>query len=158
MGVYGAHNTVRKISAHTTLCVREAVEYCSCRRTGYGPWYRGFDFVCPPCFLCMSPGPYRAGVPGRLVPFGSDCVSWRGAVSRGSAHPRSEKRVGVGSSVGLGLPVGEAVRRQAGDRSEHSDQRGGPKSETGAVPPRPGLSVGDWIVPLACRLGTWAGP
>jgi len=58
----------------------------------------------------------------------------------------------------LGLPVGEAVRRWARDRSERSGQRGGPESETGVVPPRLGLPVGDWIALLACRLGTWAGP
>ena len=34
---------------------------------------------------------------------------------------------------------------------------GGPESEADAVPPRPGLPVGDWISPLACRLGIWAG-
>ena len=41
MGVNGAHNTVGKMSAPTTLCVREVVEYYSCRHTGYGPWYHG---------------------------------------------------------------------------------------------------------------------
>ena len=40
-----------------------------------------------------------------------------------------------------GLPIGEAVRRWAGDRSERSGQRGGPKSEAGAIPPWPGLPV-----------------
>ena len=39
-----------------------------------------------------------------------------------------------------------------------SGRRGGPESEAGAVPPRPGLLVGDWIVLLACHLGVWAGP
>ena len=46
MGVNGAHNTVGKMSAPTTLCVREVAEYCFCRRTGYGPWYRGL--TCAP--------------------------------------------------------------------------------------------------------------
>ena len=57
-----------------------------------------------------------------------------------------------------GLLVGEAVQRRAGDRSERSGQRGGPELETGVVPPRPGLLVGDWIALLAYRLGTWASP
>jgi hypothetical protein len=74
------------------------------------------------------------------------------------AHPRSETRVGVGSGAWPGLSVREAVRRRAGDRSEGSGQRGGPESETGAIPPRPGLLVEDWIAPLACCLGTWVGP
>ena len=39
-----------------------------------------------------------------------------------------------------------------------SGRRGEPESEAGAVPPRPGLPVGDWIALLACRLGIWADP
>ena len=46
MGVNGAHNTVRKISVPTTLCVREVAKYCFYRRIGYGPWYRGL--TCAP--------------------------------------------------------------------------------------------------------------
>ena len=38
-----------------------------------------------------------------------------------------------------------------------SSRRGRPASEASAVPPRLGLSVGDWIILLACRLGVWAG-
>ena len=48
-----------------------------------------------PYFLCLFHGPYRVGVPGRLAPVDSDCANWRRAVSRGSAHPRSETRVRV---------------------------------------------------------------
>ena len=48
-----------------------------------------------------------ATVPGRLVPVGFDCASRRGAVSRGSAHSRSEKWVRVGSGVWSGLSVRE---------------------------------------------------
>ena len=65
----------------------------------------------------------------------------------------------------LGLPVREAVWRWAGVGSERcssfvrrSGRRGGPESEAGAVPPWPGLLVGDWIVLLVCRLGVWASP
>ena len=79
-------------------------------------------------------------------------------MSRGLAHPRLETRVGVKSGVWPGLPVGEAVRKRAGHRSEHSGQRSRPKSEAGALPPRPGLPVGDWITLPACHLGIWAGP
>ena len=89
-----------------------------------------FDLCALPFFLRPFPGPYQAGVPGRLVPVDSDCVSQRRAVSRGLAHPRSETRVGVGSGVWPGLPVGEAVRRWAGDRSERfrSERRVGVES------------------------------
>ena len=111
-----------------------------------------------PYFLRPFPSPYRAGVPGRFVPVGSDCAGQRGAVSKGLVHPWSETRVGVGSGVWPGLPVGEAVRRRAGDRSERSDRRGGPESKAGAIPPRPGLPVDDWIALLACRFDTSAGP
>ena len=56
------------------------------------------------------PSPHRVGVPGRLVPVGSDCASRRRAVSKGSVHPRSKTRVGVGGGVWSGLPGGEAGR------------------------------------------------
>ena len=123
------------------------------------------DLSALPYFLRLFPGPHRAGVPGRLVPVGSDCASRRRAVSRGWAHPLSETRVGVESGVWLGLFVGEAVRRRVGGGSERcsslvrpSGRRGGPESEAGTVSPRPGLPVGDWIAPLACVLGIWASP
>ena len=58
----------------------------------------------------------------------------------------------------LGLLVEEAIRRRAGDQSQRSGRRGGAGSEAGAIPPRLGLPVGDWIALLAYRLGTWAGP
>ena len=93
-----------------------------------------------------------------MVLVGSDCASRRGVVSKGLAHPRSEKRVRVRSGVWPGLLVGEAVQRRARDRSERSGRRGGLESEAGAAPPRPGLPVEDWIAFLACRLGTRAGP
>ena len=124
-----------------------------------------FDLCVVPYFLCPFPGPYRAGVPGRLFPVSSVCASQRGAVCRGSAYSRSKKRVEVGSGVWPGLPVVEAVWRRTGVRRERcsflarpSDWRGGPESEAGAVSPRPGLLVGDWIVLLACCLGIWSSP
>ena len=79
-------------------------------------------------------------------------------MSRGSAHARSEtwsesevvfgqafrseRPSGGGLKTEASAPVGEAGRSQ----------------KAGAVPPRPGLPVGDSIAPLACYLGTWAGP
>ena len=69
------------------------------------------DLGALPYLLRPFPGPHRAGVPGRLVPVGSDCVSRRKVVSRGSVHPQSETQVGVGSGAWPGLPVGEAIQR-----------------------------------------------
>ena len=48
-GNVSAYNTIEgNVGAYNTVCVRAVVEYCSCRRTGYGPWYRGL--TCAPCF------------------------------------------------------------------------------------------------------------
>ena len=88
------------------------------------------DLSALPYFLRSFTSPHRAGVPSRLFPVGSDCASRRRAVSRGSAHPRSETRVGVGSGVWPGLPVGEAVL-EAGwrpKRALQSERRAGVKS------------------------------
>ena len=76
------------------------------------------DLSALPYLLSPFPGPHRAGAPGRLVLVGSDYASRRRAVSSGSAHPRLETRVEVGSNVWPGLPVGEAVQRRAGVGSE----------------------------------------
>ena len=161
MGVNGTHNTIgENVSAYNTAWVLSCQGGC---RVLFLQVYRvrssvlRFDLYALPYFLCSFPGPYRAGVLCRLVPVGSDRASRRRVVSRGLAHPRTKTWVGVGSGVWPGLSVGEAVWRRAGDRSERSGQKGGLESEAGAIPPRPGLSVGDWIAPLACRLGTWAG-
>ena len=46
MGFSGAYNTVEEnVGAYNTVCVRAVVEYCSYRRTGDGPWYRGLTCV-----------------------------------------------------------------------------------------------------------------
>ena len=46
MGVNGAHNTVEgNVGAYNTICVKAVAEYCSCRCTGYGPWYHGLTYV-----------------------------------------------------------------------------------------------------------------
>ena len=129
MGVNGAHNTVgENFGAYNTICVREDAEYYFCRCTGYGPWLR-FDLCALPYFLRPFLGPYRAGVPGRLVLVDSDCASQRRAVSKVVAYPG--QRRGSESEVvpWPGLPVREAVRRRAGDRSERSGRRGGPESK-----------------------------
>ena len=121
MGVDGAHNTVEKMSAPTTLLgfyhVREVVGYCP---AGVQGTVLGIavDLSALPYFLHLFPSPYRAGIPSRFVLVGSDCASQRGAIGRGLVHSRSEKRVGVGSGVWPGLPVGEAVQRWAGVGSE----------------------------------------
>ena len=49
------------------------------------------DLSALPYFLCLFLCPYRAGVPGRLVPVSFDCASRRGAVGRGLGYSRSEK-------------------------------------------------------------------
>ena len=161
MGVDGAHNTIREISAPTTLLgfchARKVVGYCP---TGVHGTVLGItvDLSALPYFLRPFPSPYRAGVPGQLVPVGEAGQSRRGAVSRGSAHSQLEKRVRVRSGVWPGLLVGEAVRRRTRDQSKYSDWRGGPELEAGVVPPQSGLPVGDWIVLLACRLGILGRP
>ena len=99
MGVNGAHNTVgENVSAYNTAWV------LSCqggRRILFLLVYRvrspilQFDLCALPYFLRPFLGPYRAGIPGRLVPVGSNCTSWRRVVSRGLAHPQSETQVRV---------------------------------------------------------------
>ena len=89
MGVDGAHNTVGKMSARTTLLafchVREVVGYCT---VGVQGTVLGIvvDLSALPYFPCLFAGPYRTGIPGRLVPVGFDCTSRRGAVSRVLVH------------------------------------------------------------------------
>ena len=162
MGVNGAHNTVgENVSAYNTAWV------LSCqrgRRVLFLQVYRvrspvlRFDLCALPYFLRPFPGPYRAGIPGRWIPVSSDCASRRGAISRDLVHSWSEKWIRVGSGVWPGLLVREVIRRWARDRSERSGRRGGPKSEAGAVPPRLGLLVSDWIALLDCCLCIWTGP
>ena len=75
MGVDGAHNTVGKISAPTTLLgfwhARKVAGYCP---TGVQGTVLGIaiDLSALPYLLRPFPGPRRAGVPGRLVPIGFD--------------------------------------------------------------------------------------
>ena len=104
------------MSAPTTLLglcyAREVVGYCP---AGVQGTFLGIvvDLGALLYFFRPFPSPYRAGVSGRLVPVGSDCASRRRAVSRGSVHPQSERRVEVGSGVvplWPGHPVGEAGR------------------------------------------------
>ena len=55
-------------------------------------------------------------------------------------------------------PVGDAGRSWKRCLTRPFGRRDGPESEASAVPPWPGLPVGDWIALLAYRLGIWAGP
>jgi len=88
----------------------------SCRVRSLVPW---FDLCALPCFLGMSPGPCRAGIPGRLIPVGSDRASRRRAVSRGWAYPQSdsagsESEVVLSEAVLLARPSGRRGRPEAG--------------------------------------------
>ena len=117
MGVDGAHNTVGKMSAPIILFGKVTRYY----RAGVQGTVLGIavDLSVLPYFLRPFPGPYRAGIPGRFVPVGFDCARRRGAVSRGSAHSRSEKRVGVKSGV-LARPSGRRGRPEAGWRPKRA--------------------------------------
>ena len=72
MGVNDAHNTVGKMSTPTTLfglcCAREVAEYCFLQVYRVRSLVSWFDLCALPCFLRSFPGPFRAGVPGWLVP------------------------------------------------------------------------------------------
>ena len=115
MEVNGAHNTIgENVGTYNTAWVLSCQGGCRVLFLQvYMVWspVLWFDLCALPYFLHPFPGPYRAGIPGRLVPVGSERVSRRRAVSRGLEHPRSETRVRVGSGVWLGLSVGEAVQR-----------------------------------------------
>ena len=112
-----------------------------------GP-YSGFDWVAAehcfvqgmvpgtvvltyePClaFLYMSSGSYRTGVPGRMAPVGSECVSRRRAMSRVPTSP-SWRDAGLESKVALwARPFDRRGRLDSvGGQSECSDRSGGPK-------------------------------
>jgi len=77
------------------------------------------DLSALPYFLHLFPGPYRAGIPGRLVPVSSDRASRRRAVSRGLTHPRSETQVGVRRSA-LARPFGRRGRLKVGWRPKRA--------------------------------------
>ena len=83
MGVNGAHNTIgENVAAYNTawvLSCQEGRRVLPGRCTGYGPWYYGLTLCALSYFLRPFPGPYRAGVPGRLAPVGTDCASRKGA-------------------------------------------------------------------------------
>ena len=75
VGVDGAHNTIGEMSVPTTLLrfchARKVIGYClaSVQGTVLGI---EVDLSSLSYFLYLFPGPYRASVPGRLVPVGSD--------------------------------------------------------------------------------------
>ena len=113
MGVLAApYNTVEgDVGAYNTVCARVATEYCSMQGMVPGT----VVLTCEPClaFLRTSSGSYRAGVPGRMAPVGSECAGRRRAVSRVPTSP-GRRDMGSESEVGLGagLPIGEAVWRR----------------------------------------------
>ena len=78
MRVDGAHNTVREMLAPTTLLgfchAREVAGYCPADVQGTVLGI-AVDLSALPYFLRPFPGLHRAGIFGRLVPVGSDCVS-----------------------------------------------------------------------------------
>ena len=151
MGVNGTHNIVgENVGAYNIVCVREVIEYCFYRCTEYGPWYRGL--TCAPCltFLRSFPGPFQAGVPGRLVRVGSGCASRRRAASRVFAYPDRRRGVGVGDSALPGLPVGETIRRRLETEVSALVGEVGQSRQAGAPPPWLDLLAGDWIALLAC--------
>ena len=135
MGVNGAHNTIGgNIGAYNTVWALLCQGAC---RVLFLQVYRvrslvsWFDLCALPCFLRSFPGPFRAGVPGRLVLVGSGCAGRRRAASRVFAYPGRRRGVGVGSSV-LARPSDWRGRPEvAGDRSERSGQRDGPESKNG---------------------------
>jgi len=170
MGVNGAHNTVEgNVGAYNTVYVRVVMEYCFVQGMVPGT----VVLTCEPCLAILrtSHCPYRAGVPGRLISVGSDRASRRRTVSRGWAYSRSES-AGSESEVvfGLGLPIGEAVRRRLeSEVSALVGEVGRSSRRVGVVPLRPVLSVGDWNAPsaccfrflgrpMSCMLSTWAKP
>ena len=105
MGVNGAHNTVEKnIGAYNTMCQGgcRVLFLQAYRVRSLVSW---FDLCALPCFLRLFPGPFRAGVPGRLVPVDSDCASRRRSLSRVFAYPGRRRGVRVGSSA-LARPSG----------------------------------------------------
>ena len=78
--------------------------------------------TCEPClaFLRTSPSPYRAGVPGRLIPIGSNRANRRRAVSRGWAYPRSESAGSELEVVLLARLFGQRGRPEAGWRPDRA--------------------------------------
>ena len=91
MGVNDAHNTVgENVGAYNTAWVLSHQGGC---KVLFPQVYKvrspvlRFDLCALPYFLRPFPGPYRAAVPGRLVPVGSDRASRRRVVSRGLAYP-----------------------------------------------------------------------
>ena len=112
MGVFsGAYNTTEgDVDAYNIVCVRVAAEYYSMQ--GMVPSIVVLTREPCPAFLHTSPGSYRAGVPGRMAPVGSECAGRRRAVSRVPTSP-GQRDTGSKSEVGLrvGLPIGEAIRR-----------------------------------------------
>ena len=131
MGVNGAHNTIgENVGANNTAWV------LSCqggRRVLFQHVYRvwslvlWFDLCALACFLRSSPGPFRAGVPGRIAPVGSGRASRRRVVSRVPVNPGRRRKIRVSSSAWARPSDRRGRPKAAGVRSERSGRRGGPK-------------------------------
>ena len=107
----GAYNTIEE------KCRR--LQYCLCQGgcgalfpQAYRLWssYRGLTCALPSSF---APGPFRAGVPGRMAPVAPGRASRRRVVRRLSTGPRSELRDRSRKQrFGPGLPIGGTTWRR----------------------------------------------
>ena len=124
MGVNGAYNTVEEnVGAYNTVCVREVVEYCSCRCIGYGPWYRGLTcvpwlgFSACPLVLSERASPVGWSQSALVSPIGEERRAGFLRTPIGDAGSESE------AVLGPGLPIGEAVRRRSERWAKVVDER-----------------------------------
>ena len=159
MGVNGAHNTVEEnIGVYNTVCVRAVAEYCSRRRTWYGPWYRGL--TCAPCLaffvrsLVFSEQASRSVSPNRLWLRQSEQSSEQGLCIPRSETWGSESEVVFCQAIRSERPSEGVLETEASAPIEEV----GRSRKAGAVPRWPDLPVGDWIALLAYHSDTWAGP
>ena len=105
-GMWGAfcHTGVQRRLQYCRYKCR-CLQYCLCQGgceallpQAYKVWsrYHGLTCALPSPF---APGPFRAGVPGRMAPVGPGRASRRRAASRLPMGPQSGSRVRVGSSI-----------------------------------------------------------
>ena len=109
----------RGMEAFCRTGVQQRLQYCLCQggcgtlfTQVYRVWslYRGLNRVLLYSFV---PGPFRAGVPGRMAPVGFGCAGRRRAASRVLTYPESERR-GVGvESRARGRPSNRRGRPEA---------------------------------------------
>ena len=145
MGVIGAYNIVWALSCQGGCRVRFLQVYMVRSSVLW------FDLCALPYFLRSFPGPYRAGIPGRLIPVDSDRAgrSWKRRWAR---------------------PSGRRGRPEAGwrpKRALRSERRAGVGSGCHSSSARPfarrldrpfGLSFRYLGRPMSCALSAWAEP